>query len=166
MLRRRAKQYDQARAISTESSVNQCSKHRPHWMLRSTKSFANAWFCFCLAWILSTGFASVWTGFDAADWYAEMDTHCRWRRRYFYSILETCGHAFAERGDNVTVLAQLDKPLSWLGLAPAKAWRSCLGLASPEIWRPPYGGQFLYLHLFSFNILVNHDPNAISWVTP
>ena len=28
-----------------------------------------------------------------------------------------------------------------------------------------YGGQFLYLHLFSFNILVNHDPNAIFWVT-
>ena len=40
MLGRRAKQYDQARAIPAESPVSQCSKHRPHWMLRSIKSFA------------------------------------------------------------------------------------------------------------------------------
>ena len=63
MLRRRAKQYGQARAIPAESPVNQCWKHRPHWMLRSIKSFAKFrlvllllgldspdCFCFYLGW--------------------------------------------------------------------------------------------------------------------
>ena len=94
----------------------------------------------------------------SAEWLAtssaEVDTHRRWRRRCFYSVLEACGHALLRGGDNVTVLAQLNRPLSWLGLA------------FPRFAHHTYGGQFLYLHLFSFSILVNHDPNAISWVTP
>ena len=44
-------------------------------------------------------------------------------------------------GSSVTVLAQLEILLSWLELAPAKAWRFWLGLASPGAWRPPYGGS-------------------------
>ena len=51
-------------------------KQRSHWMLRSIKSFANAWFWFCLAWILSTGFASVWAGFDAGS--RSRRTACSW----------------------------------------------------------------------------------------
>ena len=55
----------------------------------------------------------------------------------------------------VTVLAQLNRSLFCEGLAS-------LGLGAHHI----YGGQFLYLHLFSFSILVNHNSNGISWVTP
>ena len=106
----------------------------------------SAWFCFCLAWVLSTDFASIWAGFDAADcaewlaanWYAEVNTYRRWRRRCFYSILESMRTCLSKRGDNVTVLTQLNRWLSWLGLAPVKAWRFKLKPASPETMRPPY----------------------------